>query len=74
VWVGYDDAGALVFSGLDREYLDGYEDAVTVAPDQFDAMRRVLGAKPGPTSSNWSAPTSTRSWRAASGPGWTTMA
>jgi hypothetical protein len=27
--------GALTFSGLDREYLDGYEYVVTVAPDQF---------------------------------------
>ena len=44
VRVGYDEAGALVFNGLDREYLDGYEPAVTVAPDQFDALRRVLDA------------------------------
>jgi hypothetical protein len=43
VWVGYDDAGALVFNGLDRQYLDGYEYAVTVAPDQFDALRCALG-------------------------------
>jgi hypothetical protein len=46
VWVGYDDAGALVFSGDDRKHLDGYEYAVTVAPDQFDALRRVLDAEP----------------------------
>jgi hypothetical protein len=44
VWVGYDDAGALVFSGEDRQHLDGYEYAVTVAPDQLDALRRVFGA------------------------------
>jgi hypothetical protein len=44
VWVGYDDAGALVFSGEDRQHLGGYEYAVTVAPDQFDALRRVFGA------------------------------
>jgi hypothetical protein len=25
VWVGYADDGALVFNGLDRAYLDGYE-------------------------------------------------
>jgi hypothetical protein len=29
VLVGYDDAGALVFSGDDRNYLDGYEYAVS---------------------------------------------
>jgi hypothetical protein len=47
VWVGYDEAGALVFTGHDREYLDGYEYAVTVAPDQFDALRRALDADTG---------------------------
>ena len=47
VWVGYDEAGALVFRGFDREYLDGYEYEITVAPDQLDALRRVLGADPG---------------------------
>jgi hypothetical protein len=46
VWVGYDEVGALVFSGDDRQYLDGYEYTITVAPDQFDALRRVLGADP----------------------------
>jgi hypothetical protein len=46
VWVGYDEAGALVFSGLDCQHLDGYEYDVTVAPGQFDALRRVLGADP----------------------------
>jgi hypothetical protein len=46
VWVGYDDAGALVFSGDDRKYLDGYEYTVTVATQQFDALRRVLAAGP----------------------------
>jgi hypothetical protein len=44
VWVGYDEVGALVFDGLDRAYLDGYEYTVTVAPDQFDVLRRALGA------------------------------
>ena len=46
VWVGYDDVGALVLSGEDRRHLDGYEYTITVAPDQFDALRRVLGADP----------------------------
>ena len=44
VWVGYDDAGALFFSGEDREYLDGYEYTITVEADQFDALRSMLGA------------------------------
>jgi hypothetical protein len=48
VWVGYDDAGALVFSADERAYLgepgSSYEYWVTVAPGQFDALRRVLGA------------------------------
>jgi hypothetical protein len=44
VWVGYDDTGALVFSGADKQYLDGYEYTITVAPDQFDRLRRALGA------------------------------
>ncbi len=43
VWVGYDAAGALVFSGYDRAHLDGYEYSVVVAPDQFPALRRALG-------------------------------
>ena len=47
VWLGYDEAGALVFRGFDREYLDGYEYEITVASDHFDALRRVLGAAPG---------------------------
>jgi hypothetical protein len=46
VWVGYDQAGALVFSGEDRQHLDGYEYTIAVAPDQFDALRRVFGADP----------------------------
>src|SRR4051794_31129782 len=46
VWVGYDDTGALVFNGADRHYLDGYEYTITVAPDQFDRLRRVFGAEP----------------------------
>ena len=44
VWVGYDSEGALSFDGYDREHLDGYEYTVTVAPDQFPALRRVLAA------------------------------
>jgi hypothetical protein len=40
VWVGYDDRGRLVFSGEDREHLDGYEYSIAVAPDQFDKLRR----------------------------------
>jgi hypothetical protein len=35
-----------VFSGEDRAYLGGYEYTVTVAPDQFEKLRRVLGADP----------------------------
>jgi len=46
VWVGYDDSGALVFNGVDREYLDGYEYSITIAPDQFNALRRALDADP----------------------------
>lgn len=46
VWVGYDDTGVLFFNGDDRAYLGGYEYTVTVAPDQFDALRRVLDADP----------------------------
>ena len=46
VWVGYGDAGELVFDGQDSEYLDGYEYRVTVAPDQFDRLRATLGAEP----------------------------
>jgi len=42
VWVGYDQAGALVFSGQDRRHLDGYTYDVTVAPEQFDTLRRVF--------------------------------
>jgi hypothetical protein len=47
-WVGYDGDGALVFSGEDSAYLGEpghtYEYWVTVAPDQFPAVRRALGA------------------------------
>jgi hypothetical protein len=46
VWVGYDQAGALVFSGQDRQHLDGYTYDITVAPEQFDTLRRVFGAGP----------------------------
>jgi len=48
VWVGYGDDAALVFSAEERAYLgepgSSYEYWVTVAPDQFAALRRVLGA------------------------------
>jgi hypothetical protein len=47
VWIDYDEAGDLVFDGYDREYLDGYEYRITVAPAQFDSLRRALGAEPG---------------------------
>ena len=46
VRVSYDDGGALVFNGEDRNYLDGYEYTITVAPDQFDALRRALAEGP----------------------------
>jgi hypothetical protein len=44
VWVSYHDGGGLVFSGEDRQYLDGYEYTITVAPDQFGKLRRALAA------------------------------
>jgi hypothetical protein len=44
VWVSYGVGGALVFNGDDRQYLDGYEYSITVAPDQFDKLRRALAA------------------------------
>ena len=44
VWVGYTDAGELLFSGEDSE---DYEYEVSVAPDQFDAVRFALGGDPG---------------------------
>ena len=47
VWVGYSDAGELLFDGRDSEYLDGYEYRITVAPDQFAKLRAALGAEPG---------------------------
>lgn len=47
MWVGYNDAGELVFTGFDREYLDGYEYWVAVAPGQFDKLRAALGAGQG---------------------------
>jgi hypothetical protein len=47
VWVGYNEAGDLVFDGYDRGYLDGYEYWITVAPAQFDSLRRALAAEPG---------------------------
>jgi hypothetical protein len=43
VWVSCDDAVGLVFEGLDRLHLDGYEYSITVAPGQFAALRRALG-------------------------------
>ncbi|HJT95322.1 MAG TPA: hypothetical protein VJ777_25870 [Mycobacterium sp.] len=42
VWVGYDDGGRLLFTGVDREHLDGYEYSIAVAPDQFDKLRRAF--------------------------------
>jgi hypothetical protein len=44
VWMRYGDGGALVFNGDDRQYLGGYEYSITVAPDQFDKLRRALAA------------------------------
>jgi hypothetical protein len=44
VWVSNGDVGALVFNGDDRQYLDGYEYSITVAPDQFDKLRSALAA------------------------------
>ncbi|HET6732498.1 hypothetical protein [Mycobacterium sp.] len=44
VWVGYDDGGRLVFNGVDREHLDGYEYSIAVAPDQFDKLRGAFDA------------------------------
>lgn len=43
VWVGYDDAGALRFSGYDRAHLGGYEYTVTVEQTHFPALRYALG-------------------------------
>jgi hypothetical protein len=43
IWVGY-DGDKLVFNGDDRQFLDGYEYSITVAPDQFDKLRRALAA------------------------------
>ena len=65
---GYDDAGELVFNGEDRDYLDGYEYSITVAPDQFDKLR----AHSGPTGCDvvdLVCAHVDRSWRAASGAG-----
>jgi hypothetical protein len=44
VWVSYNEAGELVFTGEDRAYLDGYEYWVAVPPHQFDRVRAILGA------------------------------
>lgn len=44
MWVGYDDGGRLVFNGVDREHLDGYEYSIAVAPDQFDKLRGAFDA------------------------------
>jgi hypothetical protein len=46
VRVSYDDPGALVFYGDYRHYLDGYEYAVSVVPDQFDKRRAELARRP----------------------------
>ena len=49
VWVGYDDAGALLFNGQDSAYLGEpghtYEYWVTVQPDQFPGLRAALGGQ-----------------------------
>ena len=44
VWVWRAESGSLVFSGEDR---NDYEYEVTVAPEQFDALRAALSAQPG---------------------------
>jgi hypothetical protein len=72
VWVSYGDAGALVFNGDDRQYLDGYAYYITVAPDQFDKLRARSLPTGRSTWLTWCAPTATRSWPAASGAGSTT--
>ena len=72
VWVSYDDDGALVFNGEDRQYLDGYEHTITVVPDQLTgcvARSPPAGQSPCLT---WYAPTPTRAWRTGSGAGSTT--
>ncbi len=46
MWVGYDEAGALLFNGIDREHFDGYEYSITVAPDQFEKLRLAFRADP----------------------------
>ncbi len=43
VRIGFDDTGALRFSGYDRAHLDGYEYVITVAVAEFPALRRALG-------------------------------
>lgn len=40
--MSHDDDGARVFNGEDRQYLDGYEYTITVAPGQFDKLRGAL--------------------------------
>jgi hypothetical protein len=51
VWVGFDDDAALVFGGQELAHLGeagrSYEYWVTVAPAQFDRLRRAL--RPGDT-------------------------
>lgn len=46
VWVSYGSAGALVFAGYDRAYLDGYEYHVSVDPEDLPALRAALGVDP----------------------------
>jgi hypothetical protein len=50
VWVGYDDGGALVFSGDERAHRgepgSSYEYWVTVPPHQFASLRRALATDP----------------------------
>ncbi len=50
VRVSYNDGGSLVFNGDESAYMGdeghNYEYWITVAPDQFDLLRQVLGAGP----------------------------
>ena len=48
MWVDYSGTGALVFTGLDRGYFgdSDYEYTITVAPEEFPALRAGLGGDP----------------------------
>jgi hypothetical protein len=74
VWVGYDSEGLLVFSGEDRAHLEAYEYTVTVAPDQFGELRRMLDADPAADVVDLVCKHVDASWRAANARGWTTRA